>query len=64
MIGESVVSELTEQICQESFGCCPREDPRRTAGESSDPLRPVQSHQHEKVCRLLASDHYRQKALT
>lgn len=48
IIREPVISELTEQICEESFSCCPREKMRRTAGESSDPLCPVQRHHHKK----------------
>lgn len=40
----SVISELTEQLCQESLGCCPGEETRRTAGESRDPLCPVLRH--------------------
>lgn len=51
IISESVISELSEQICEESFSCCSREELRRAAGESREPLWPVQRHV-SKGCKL------------
>lgn len=44
IIRESVIPELPEQICEESFSCVPREELGRAAGEGTDPLWPVQRH--------------------
>ena len=46
IISGSVISELSEQLSQESFSCCPREEVRGAAGESGDPVGPVQRHYH------------------
>lgn len=62
IIRESVISELSQQICQESFSCVPREELRRAAGESADPLWPLQGHT-SKVRKLPAGyRHWRKTA--
>lgn len=48
IVRESVIAELTEQISEESLSRRPREEMRRTAGESSELLCPVQSHHRKK----------------
>lgn len=43
-VAGSVISELSQQLSQESLSCRPGEEAGRTAGEGRDPLGPVHRH--------------------